>query len=178
MDQCTRRVIGFGVHSGIVNGVALCRMFHRAIRGQRLAKYLSSDHDPLYRFHQWQANLRILEVTETLMDIERMPDWKDACQNRVLADRHHQSISIRTAGGSTVEACTRPQLLHDFINSPSTRDLSRTIVGAYSPEWLSKRQLLRPAALTGDLVHCPQTRATLVPACNHATKVFADDCVF
>ena len=28
------------------------------------AKYLSSDNDPLYRFHQWQANLRILEVTE------------------------------------------------------------------------------------------------------------------
>jgi len=24
--------------------------------------YLSSDHDPLYRFHQWQANLRILDV--------------------------------------------------------------------------------------------------------------------
>jgi putative transposase len=64
MDQCTRRVIGFGVHSGIVDGVALCRMFYRAIRGQRLAKYLSSDHDPLYRFHQWQANLRVLEVTE------------------------------------------------------------------------------------------------------------------
>jgi hypothetical protein len=37
------------------------RMFYRAIRGQRLAKYLSSDHDPLYRFHQWQANLRVLE---------------------------------------------------------------------------------------------------------------------
>jgi hypothetical protein len=29
-----------------------------------LPKYLSSDHDPLYRFHQWDANLRILEVTE------------------------------------------------------------------------------------------------------------------
>jgi len=25
---------------------------------------LSSDHDPLYRFHQWQANLRILDVKE------------------------------------------------------------------------------------------------------------------
>jgi len=24
--------------------------------------YLSSDHDPLYRFHQWQANLRIVDV--------------------------------------------------------------------------------------------------------------------
>ena len=64
MDQFTRRIIGFGVHSGIVDGVALCRMFHRAIRGHSLPKYLSSDHDPLYRFHQWQANLRVLEVTE------------------------------------------------------------------------------------------------------------------
>ena len=34
------------------------------IRGHSLPKYLSSDHDPLYRFHQWQANLRVLEVTE------------------------------------------------------------------------------------------------------------------
>ena len=64
MDQFTRRIIGFGVHSGIIDGVALCRMFHRAIRGHSLPKYLSSDHDPLYRFHQWEANLRILEVTE------------------------------------------------------------------------------------------------------------------
>jgi hypothetical protein len=64
MDQFTRRIIGFGVHSGIVDGVALCRLFHRAVRGHNLPKYLSSDHDPLYRFHQWEANLRILEVTE------------------------------------------------------------------------------------------------------------------
>ena len=65
MDQFTRRIIGFGVHRGIVDGVTLCRMFQRAIRGQRLPKYLSLDHDPLYRFHQWQANLRVLGVTET-----------------------------------------------------------------------------------------------------------------
>jgi transposase InsO family protein len=64
MDQFTRRVIGFGIHSGIVDGVALCRMFQRAIRGHGLPKYLSSDHDPLYRFHQWQAKLRVLEITE------------------------------------------------------------------------------------------------------------------
>jgi putative transposase len=65
MDQYTRRIIGFGVHAGTVDGVALCRMFNRAIRGQRwMSKYLSSDNDPLYRFHQWQANLRVLELTE------------------------------------------------------------------------------------------------------------------
>src|SRR5437899_8242111 len=58
MDQFTRRIIGFGVHRGIVDGLALCRMFQQAIRGQSLPKYLSTDNDPLYRFHQWQANLR------------------------------------------------------------------------------------------------------------------------
>ena len=37
-------------------------MFNQAMRRQRAPTYLSSDHDPLYRFHQWQANLRILDV--------------------------------------------------------------------------------------------------------------------
>ena len=65
MDQYTRRIIGFGVHAGAVEGTALCRMFNHAIRGHRsIPKYLSSDNDPLYRFHQWQANLRILGVAE------------------------------------------------------------------------------------------------------------------
>jgi putative transposase len=49
---------------GVVDGVGLCRMFNRATRGQFSPKYLSSDHDPLYRFRQWQANLRILDVRE------------------------------------------------------------------------------------------------------------------
>jgi putative transposase len=64
MDQCTRRIVGFDVHRGDVDGVGLCRMFNRAIRGQSSPTHLSSDHDPLYRFHQWQANLRILDVRE------------------------------------------------------------------------------------------------------------------
>ena len=64
MDQFTRRIIGFGIHAGTVDGSVLCRMFHQAIRKQSVPKYLSSDHDPLFQFHQWHANLRILEVTE------------------------------------------------------------------------------------------------------------------
>ncbi len=36
MDQFTRRIIGFGSHRGTVDGVTLCSMFHRAIRGQGL----------------------------------------------------------------------------------------------------------------------------------------------
>jgi transposase InsO family protein len=64
MDQCTRRIVGFGVQHGDVDGMGLCRMFNRATRGRSSPTCLSSDHDPLYRFHQWQANLRILDVRE------------------------------------------------------------------------------------------------------------------
>jgi putative transposase len=72
MDQCTRRIVGFGVHRGVVDGVALCHMFNRAMRCQPAPTYLSSDHDPLYRFHQWQANLRILDV-KTIKTVPYVP---------------------------------------------------------------------------------------------------------
>src|SRR5215470_4468522 len=64
IDLFTRRIIRFGVHRGTVDGPSPCSMFQRAIQGQALPKYLSTDNDPLYRFHQWQANLRVLEVME------------------------------------------------------------------------------------------------------------------
>ncbi len=64
MDQFTRRIVGFGVHGGAVDGVGLCRMFNRATHGKTPPKCISSDNDALYRFHQWQANLRILDVNE------------------------------------------------------------------------------------------------------------------
>jgi transposase InsO family protein len=62
MDQFTRRIIGFGVHAGDVDGAALCRMFNTAISNKDIPKYLSTDNDPLFTYHQWTANLRILEV--------------------------------------------------------------------------------------------------------------------
>ena len=52
------------MHAGDVDGVALCRMFNTAISTRGVPKYLSSDHDPLFLYHQWQANLRILSVDE------------------------------------------------------------------------------------------------------------------
>jgi transposase InsO family protein len=63
MDQFTRRLIGFGVHAGDVDGIAVCRMFNQIISVEEPPRYLSSDHDPLFEYHRWQANLRILEIT-------------------------------------------------------------------------------------------------------------------
>jgi len=58
----------------------LCRMFKQAIRGVTVfPRYLSSDHDPLFRFHQWEANLRILNIKEikTVPEVPRIRSSKD-----------------------------------------------------------------------------------------------------
>jgi putative transposase len=72
MDQFTRRIIGFGVQAIEVDGLGLCHMFNQAIAGQGLHQRLSTDHDPLFKFHRWQANLRILEV-ETVHSVAQVP---------------------------------------------------------------------------------------------------------
>jgi len=64
MDVFTRRIIGFGVERADLCGASICRMFNQIIAGKSPPQHLSSDHDPLFRFHRWVANLRILEVEE------------------------------------------------------------------------------------------------------------------
>lgn len=65
MDQFTRKIIGFAVHPGQLDGPATCRLFGKAISGHaRLAARLSSDHDPLFEYRQWKANLRIFDIAE------------------------------------------------------------------------------------------------------------------
>ena len=37
MDQFTRRIIGFAVHAGNVNGIILCQMFNKVIAGKSVS---------------------------------------------------------------------------------------------------------------------------------------------
>jgi putative transposase len=64
MDQYTRRIIGFGVHAGNVDGPTLCRMFNDATSGRGRPMCLSSDNGPLFQYHRWKANLRVLAIEE------------------------------------------------------------------------------------------------------------------
>ena len=70
IDVFTRRLIGFGVEGGSIDGIAVCRMFNRAIAKNPMPKRISTDHDPLFRFHRWLANLRVRELEE----IKSVPD--------------------------------------------------------------------------------------------------------
>ena len=64
LDVFTRRIVGFGVEHACIDGVSVCRMFNHAVAGRPLPKRVSTDHDPLLRFHRWLANLRVLEIEE------------------------------------------------------------------------------------------------------------------
>ena len=64
MDVFTRRIIGFGVERAYIDGVSVCRMFNCATYAESKSTRLSTDHDPLFRFHRWLANLRVLEIEE------------------------------------------------------------------------------------------------------------------
>jgi transposase InsO family protein len=70
MDPFTRRIIGFAVHAGHVNGMILCQMFNKVKVGKSLPRYLRSDNDPLFEYHRWGANLCFLEIDE----IKTVPD--------------------------------------------------------------------------------------------------------
>jgi putative transposase len=64
MDQFTRRIVGISARVGNINGIDVCCMFNNITSKQSLPKYLSTDHDPLFKFYQWQANLRMFDIEE------------------------------------------------------------------------------------------------------------------
>ena len=64
IDVWSRRIIGCSVNNGSVDGPTICRMFNQTISKKNAPRYLSTDNDPLFQFHRWKANLRILEIEE------------------------------------------------------------------------------------------------------------------
>ena len=52
IDVFTRRIIGFGIERASSDGISVCRMFNHAVTGRPPPKHVSTDHDPLFRFHR------------------------------------------------------------------------------------------------------------------------------
>lgn len=65
MDQYTRRIVGIAVNAGPLDSPSICRLFGRVLSQAGITpKAISTDHDPLFEFHRWKANLRVLEIQE------------------------------------------------------------------------------------------------------------------
>ena len=116
MDHFTRRIIGFGVHRGGVDGEALCWMFQRASRGQTSAKIPQLGSRSAIQVPSMAIQSSVLEVREikTVPYVpRRMQAGMDIYQNRILADLRRPYLWVPTAGSSVVEGCTRRPSRHD-----------------------------------------------------------------
>jgi len=145
MDQYTRRIIGFGVHAGVVDGIALCRRFNQAIGAHRvMPKYLSSDHDPLYRFKPWEANLPILDVAE-IKTVPYVP-LSHPFVERLIGTVRREYLD-RTLLWTTVDLENKRLEFRDYFNSyrvphslegqtPDTRE-PRPVANLKSYRWQS-----------------------------------------
>lgn len=72
MDQFSRKIVGSAVVRAPLNGEKICRMFNQVRKGNPTPLRLSTDNDPLFRFFQWQANLRVLEI-KPLRSVSSVP---------------------------------------------------------------------------------------------------------
>lgn len=64
LDIHTRRILGFAVHAGDVDGIIACRLYNQIRAGRSPPRTISTDNDPIFSHHRWRANLRILEIRE------------------------------------------------------------------------------------------------------------------
>ena len=109
-----------------------------------MPKYLSSDHDPLYRFKQWQANLRILEVAE-IKTVPYVP-LSHPFVERLIGTVRREDLD-RTLFWTTVDLENKLLESRDYFNSyrahhslegqtPDRRE-SRPIANLTSYRWQS-----------------------------------------
>ncbi len=70
MDVYSRKIIGFSVCKYPITGVNACVMFNNIISGKKLPKRMCRDRDPIFKFHRWQANMRIFEHQDGMIELK------------------------------------------------------------------------------------------------------------
>ncbi len=93
-------------------------MFNHAIAGKGPPRYLSSDHDPLFEYHRWQAKLRILDVEE----IKTIPDipWSHPFVERLIGTIRREFLD-QTLFWNFVDLESKLLEFRDYYNSERVR---------------------------------------------------------
>jgi hypothetical protein len=139
MGQSTQRIIGIGVHAGVVDGMALCRMFNHVVARQGAPHYLSFDNDPLFGYQRWQVNLRILDVEE----IKTVPytSISHPFVERLIGAVRRELLD-QTMFWNTVDLESKLLAFRDHYN----RERVHSGVGGITPEEAGRRRLRGPRA--------------------------------
>src|SRR5262249_29366592 len=164
----TLRIVGFGVHAGTIDGVTLCRMFRGAIRrASPIPKYLSSDHDPLYRFQRWQANLRVVGVAE-IKTVPYVP-LSHPFVERMIGTVRREFLD-HVLFWNTADLDMKLRNFQDYYNSYRTHTgrAGNVPVPENGPGRLAKMGFLSLATALWRLISNPYGRVTATDGCGMA----------
>ena len=83
MDQFTRRIVGFAVASGNLDGGTACYLFNQIAGRGDWPKYLSSDNDPLFNYWLWRINLEVHYHVQEIKTVPYVP-WSHPFIERLI----------------------------------------------------------------------------------------------
>jgi len=88
-------------------------MFNQAVAGQPRPKHLSTDNDPLFRFHRWLANPRVLEIDE-IKSIPYVPVSHPFIE-RLIGTVHREYLD-RVFSWNSVDLTRKLKAFQDYFN--------------------------------------------------------------
>ena len=115
MDQFTRKIIGFSVKYGDLDGGSVCWMFNQIAKGKSWPKYLSSDNDPLFTYVVWLANL---EHHYGISEIKTVPGcpWSHPFVERLIGSTRRE-FTDRILFWTEHDLIAKLQLYQEYFNS-------------------------------------------------------------
>ena len=154
-DQFTCRIVGFGAHSGVVDGVALCRCSNER-SAARLCRNTSAritirctdstSGKPIFESFRRQKSRRFLMCRDPIRSSSARSarfganSWTGRCFGPARIWRENSSSS--TAGRDTVRGCSRLQLRHDLgIRHAHVVSAQKSIIAILSGVAIDKRLL-------------------------------------
>ena len=91
MDVYSRKIIGYSIQAKVCTGESLCRMLGEILSASGvIPKSVVCDNDPLFRYHQWQANFRLSGIEE-IKSIPEIP-WSNPYVERVIGSTRRECI--------------------------------------------------------------------------------------
>jgi hypothetical protein len=99
-------------------------MFNDAASRQGWPKYISPDNDPLFQYHRWKANLRVLDIEE-IKSVPHVP------MSHPFVERLIGSIRRELLLGTTLPGFIRTA--DSGVNYYFARDTLRTFCGSTAP---------------------------------------------
>jgi transposase InsO family protein len=115
-------------------------MFNTAISNKGVSKYLSSDNDPLFLYHQWEANLSILGVDE-IKTVPYMPCSHPFIERLIGTIR--REFLDHTLFWNNVDLERKLELFKEYYNHSRTH----ASLSGKTPAEISGDNVAQPAAL-------------------------------